>query len=222
MSRERATSDYFSRDPHRLVDALLNGELSWHAYSVVSFMVNIIDHGREPRPFDVESLDALHRRMRFPLHKRTLLRALNEAREKAWIDFAPPKGSAKDYSFTLGVAAIDALARQSDVTPEALARHARVTPGVTDADDPEPAKPHEQTDSESPWRDTASSLRSREGEKSKAFRPQDGLNACESSEKRRSDDLASANNSRDENELGFSLAAALRDVAKDGSEEAKP
>jgi hypothetical protein len=108
-SRRRAEHDYFSRHPHRLARALLDGAISWHAFCVISFLIDRIDHGRTPRPLSVQSLAHLRKMMRFSPGERTLRRALNEARDGGWIEFETPTGSRRSYTFELGRAAIDAV-----------------------------------------------------------------------------------------------------------------
>jgi hypothetical protein len=104
----QAQSDYFSRHPHRIVGALMDGELDYHGFALVSFFVSVLDHGKRTRHVSY-TLAALSDIVGWPLGVEALRRHLHDLREKGWIRFEDVSpGQRRPWRFYLGTAAIDA------------------------------------------------------------------------------------------------------------------
>jgi hypothetical protein len=88
--------------------ALRVGELDYHGYAVLSFLVDVIDlpgHGSEA----IYTLEGLAAELGWPHTTRWLGNKLHELRREGWIDFdGPRRGPEAPWVFRLSGAAIDA------------------------------------------------------------------------------------------------------------------
>jgi hypothetical protein len=116
MSRERlprAEDDLWSRHPERIVKALQTGELDYHEYAVLSFLVDLIAiPGRNGEA--IFTLGRLDEALGWPLGNEWLRQKLQDLRRKGWIDYAEPRrGPGAAWVFRLSGGAIDAKRDES-------------------------------------------------------------------------------------------------------------
>jgi hypothetical protein len=116
MSRERlprAEDDLWSRHPERIVKALQTGELDYHEYAVLSFLVDLIAiPGRNGEA--IFTLGRLDEALGWPLGNEWLRQKLQDLRRKGWIDYAEPRrGPGAAWVFRLSGGAIDAKRGES-------------------------------------------------------------------------------------------------------------
>jgi hypothetical protein len=104
----RAEKDLYSRHSERIARALQLGELDYHGYAILSFLVDVIDlPGRSGEA--IFTLEGLSDGLKWPLGPERLRQKLHELRRDGWIDFDEPRrGPAASWVFRLAGAALDA------------------------------------------------------------------------------------------------------------------
>jgi hypothetical protein len=116
----RAENDLYSRHSQRIARALQVGELDYHGYAILSFLVDVIDlPGRDGEA--VFTLSGLAEALGWPLGNEWLRQTLHELRRQRWIDFDEPRrGPRAAWIFRLSGAALDAERNESptDFQPE--------------------------------------------------------------------------------------------------------
>ena len=107
-SSARAEKDLYSRHSQRILRARQTGELDFHAYAVLSFLVDVIDlPGRDGEA--IFTLEGLAEALEWPLVVESLRQKLHELRSRGWIKFeSPRRGPGAPWIFRLSGAAIDA------------------------------------------------------------------------------------------------------------------
>jgi hypothetical protein len=92
-------TDYYSRHPHRLREALERGELSFEGFGLASFFIDKIAASRSDRV--AFTLTVLAHAVGWKRGQEQLRRELHRLREDEWLDFKVTGGQRKPWVFTL-------------------------------------------------------------------------------------------------------------------------
>jgi hypothetical protein len=141
MERESGVTDFFSRQPHRVREALERGDLDFYEYGVVSFLVAKLDRDRGELPLTLRALADVIQWPRELSHEY-LRQKLHRLDADGWVRcISPGVGGKGPWLFKLGSAAVRPPTSLQLETPSQL----EVTSNTTGGE--EPARPHEQLDS---------------------------------------------------------------------------